>query len=74
MELIIGFGILILLLFISAMISGSEIAYFSLNNSDKQFISEIKTRRSKLVLDLLKRPDSLLATILVSNNFINVLV
>jgi putative hemolysin len=72
MELIIGFGILILLLFISAMISGSEIAYFSLNNSDKQFISEIKTRRSKLVLDLLKRPDSLLATILVSNNFINV--
>jgi len=64
-------GILILL-YCSAMISGSEVAFFSIDASklkkekDLSSISNIKK--------LLKRPNHLLATILISNNFINVAI
>jgi len=60
------------LLFCSAMISGSEVAYFSLDASkwkeevDKTSITQIKK--------LLHKPNHLLATILISNNFINVAI
>lgn len=58
----------ILLLF-SALISGSETAYFSL--SPKQ-IDEIKESDHTKVLALLSNPNNLLATILISNNFVNI--
>lgn len=60
------------LLFCSAMISGSEVAYFSLDASkwkeeeDKTSVIQIKK--------LLQKPNHLLATILISNNFINVAI
>ena len=60
------------LLFCSAMISGSEVAYFSLDASkwkeeeDKTSVTQIKK--------LLQKPNHLLATILISNNFINVAI
>lgn len=58
----------ILLLF-SALISGSETAYFSL--SPKQ-IDEIKDGNYNKVISLLNKPNKLLATILISNNFVNI--
>ena len=62
----------ILLLISSALVSGSEVAYFSLSPTDKQKLKEKASRRSHLVLGLIDRPERLLGTILISNNFINV--
>lgn len=72
MEIIIGIAVIILLLFFSAMISGSEVAYFSLTGTNKQELTNKNTKSAKTVLQLLKNPEKLLATILVANNFVNV--
>lgn len=64
--------VVILLLYFSAMISGSEVAYFSLTPANKKDLSERKSPRSKLVLEHLEEPERLLATILIANNFVNV--
>jgi len=56
----------------SAIISGSEIALFSLSKKD---IEEVGQDRIKKVLEfLLERPKKLLATILILNNFINIAI
>ncbi len=60
------------LLFCSAMISGSEVAYFSLDAS-KWKVEEDKTSVMQ-IKKLLQKPNHLLATILISNNFINVAI
>lgn len=56
------------------MVSGSEVAFFSLSTRDKQELEESKTKGSDSVLKLLERPKKLLATILITNNFINVAI
>mgnify|MGYP000359348309 FL=1 len=63
-----------MLLFCSALISGAEVALFSLTPSD---INEGKDQNSKaieIVSHLLEKPKKLLATILVANNFINIAI
>jgi len=67
-----GFFLILLLLFCSALISGSEIAYFSLNPGQISTLREGTSRRHKLALRHLEHPRQLLATILVANNFVNV--
>ncbi len=62
----------LLLLVASALISGSEVAYFSLKPEDIKILHEQETRNGALTLRHLKRPDLLLATILIINNFVNV--
>ena len=64
----------ILLLCVSAMMSGSEVALFSLTPSQKNLIQEKNTSRSKQVIKLLSHPERLLATILITNNFVNIAV
>lgn len=61
--------ILFLLLFSSAVISGAEVAYFSLTPGQ---LDELKQKGHEKVCNLHKKPDRLLATILISNNFVNV--
>ena len=61
-----------LLLLFSALISGSEVAYFSLNPNDIQKLKKSKKKISKKILANLKNPEKLLATILVANNFANI--
>ena len=71
---IIGLVVLCLLLVASALISGSETAFFSLQPAD---IDELESRndvKSQLVLKLRERPKTLLATILIGNNFVNVTI
>ncbi len=63
---------LVVLLAASAMISGAEVAYFSLSKSDLDLIGQSEQRIQKQAVVLLKRPKKLLATILVANNFVNV--
>ena len=61
-----------LLLFVSAFISGSEIAYFSITKDDCEHIEDEDTRRR--VERLIAMPERLLATILISNNLVNVAI
>ncbi|WP_299672410.1 gliding motility-associated protein GldE [uncultured Polaribacter sp.] len=64
---------LIALLISSALISGSEIAFFSLNQTDLNELSN-NGKEENIVVTLLERPRKLLATILITNNFINILI
>ncbi len=69
---IIEFIILIVLLLCSALISGSEVAYFSLNPKEINRLKKSKSKLDHKAIKLLDSPNKLLATILVSNNFVNV--
>lgn len=69
---IVPMFILLLLIFFSAMISGSEAAFFSLSPSDKEELEEDESKSAVHVLELLEKPRELLATILITNNFVNV--
>lgn len=71
-SLIISISILCGLLFSSALISGSEAAFFSLSPADKEDLKEDESKKAKHVRNLLKKPKELLATILIANNFVNV--
>lgn len=69
---IIGMVVVAFLLACSAMISGSEVAYFSLGPSHINELKEQPTKKEIMVLFLLDKPERLLASILITNNFINV--
>ena len=71
---IIGLGVLCLLLVASALISGSETAFFSLQPADIDDLESRGDTKSKLVLALREKPKNLLATILIGNNFVNVTI
>jgi len=73
-KILIGFVILAILLFFSAMISGSEVAYFSITPEEIEKLKNLKTKRSESVLQLIKMPEKLLSTILVANNVVNVAI
>jgi gliding motility-associated protein GldE len=73
-KILIGFVILAILLFFSAMISGSEVAYFSLAPKEIEKLKNLKNKRSETVLRLIKTPEKLLSTILVANNVVNVAI
>lgn len=65
--------ILILLLLCSALISGAEIAFFSILQTEIDELKE-KTKGESTIVKLLDRPKRLLGTILITNNFINILI
>ena len=65
---------LFILLFCSAVISGAEVALFSLSQTDLNEIEATKTSRGKIIISLLSKPKKLLATVLVGNNFINIAI
>ena len=69
---IIKILLIIVLLICSALISGSEVAFFSLSKTDLKKISSSNARSLKLIALLRANPRRLLATLLVSNNFINI--
>lgn len=59
-------------LFISGFISGSEIAFFSLTPTQCEELEG--TPKGDGVLALLRKPERLLATILIANNLVNVTI
>ncbi len=71
-ESVIGFVVIVILLILSGLVSGSEVAFFSLTPQDLDELSTKKNKSSQLIINLLNKPKRLLATILISNNFINV--
>ena len=71
---VIKLVVLLILLGCSAFISGAEIAFFSLSPTELDAAEESGSKKQKMVAKILEQPQKLLATILISNNFINILI
>ncbi len=67
-------AVTLVLLMISALVSGSEVAFFSLTPRDLQEMKENPDARNRSILRMLSDVDSLLATILVTNNLVNICI
>jgi gliding motility-associated protein GldE len=70
----ISIFVLLLLLVLSALVSGSETAYFSLKPADVNLLEALDSETDRLVLSLRDHPKTLLATILIANNLLNVAI
>ena len=66
--------LLLILLLCSALISASEVAYFSLSPQDIDKLEKEDNSSSNRILSLKEKPRRLLATILIGNNFINIAI
>ncbi|MDI3520906.1 MAG: magnesium and cobalt exporter, family [Anaerophaga sp.] len=71
-SIIIAIIATLMLLAGSALVSGSEVAFFSLKPDDVNHLRTENSKRSQQVIKHLENPELLLATILILNNFINV--
>ena len=71
-NLIIGFVGIFILLFLSAIVSGAEVALFSLSQKDIDEAVQENLSKGKIISKLLDKPKKLLATLLVANNFFNI--
>ena len=63
---------ILILLICSALISASEVAYFSMGPIEKEALKNEEGKQAETARKLLKTPQDLLATILIANNFVNV--
>jgi gliding motility-associated protein GldE len=54
------------------LVSGAEVAFFGLSPTDINSIEQGKTAKGNIIVGLLERPKKLLATILISNNTLNI--
>jgi len=66
--------IFIILLIFSALVSGSEVAYFSLSHEDLNQLTEENDEVSARIIKLVENPQQLLSTILILNNLLNVAI
>ena len=71
-ELGLSIFCVLILVVLSALLSGSEVAMFSISNKQRFDLEGQNKNTNKRILTLLKEPKKLLATILIANNFINV--
>ena len=74
-EIPIGtlFGVLALLILVSAFFSGSETSLLSLNRYRLRHLTNHNHPGAKRASKLLKQPDRLIGIILLGNNFVNIL-
>lgn len=73
-PLVLSFLSIVLLIIASGLISGSEVAFFSMTPSDIKDLDEEKSLISSRLLELKSEPQQLLATILISNNLVNIMI
>ncbi len=73
-TILLTFLALILLLLFSAMVSGSETAFFSLKPAELNILNSSENKADKLVVKFREHPKKLLATILITNNLANIAV
>lgn len=71
LGIFIGILLIFLLLIISALVSGSENAFFSLTPSEIDEYRNSSIPKHQLIIHLLEKPKKLLATVLITNNFVN---
>ncbi len=69
---IIALACALLALLVSGFVSGSELAYFSLDTSQLEELED--DPKGESIMRLLKQPERLLATILIANNLVNVTI
>jgi len=74
LSAIVSLTISLILLCISAIISASEVAFFSLDPKTLDELEDSETKADHTILRLLKTPQRLLATMLIGNNFVNMAV
>jgi len=74
LSAIISLVLSVLLLGVSAIISASEVAFFSLTPQILSEIDESDKKADKKIIRLLEKPQRLLATILIGNTFVNVTI
>ena len=65
---------IVILLLISAFLSGSETAFLSLNRLRLRHLAKQKGPKANLVQKLMGNTDQLITTILISNNFVNIAI
>jgi putative hemolysin len=70
--IVITIIIVVVLLICSALVSASEVAFYSLSPQEKDFLKTEDSKNANLAKKLLDKPQELLATILIANNFVNV--
>ena len=73
-AVLIGFAVIAVLLLFAALVSGAEVAFFSLSAHDLETSSRSNPRKTKTISKLLERPKKLLATLLVANNVLNIAI
>jgi gliding motility-associated protein GldE len=73
-KIVIGLLVIIILLIGSALMSASEVAFFSFRPEDIENLKTNKDKKSKTVLNLYNNPEKLLSTVLVANNTINIAI
>lgn len=71
-HLIVKIVLLIVLLICSGLVSGAEVAFFGLSQTELNELGETGTARARIIQRLLDKPKKLLATILIANNAINI--
>ncbi len=71
-SIIIQFAIFFILLLCSALISGSEVALFSLSPAEVNALRDSKSPTGTTIAKLVDNPKKLLATILIANNLVNI--
>lgn len=64
--------VICILLYMSAFVSASEVAFFSLSPQDLDEVNNDKDNRDSKLCALIEQPEYLLATILIANNLVNV--
>lgn len=73
-EVIFEFFAIAVLLLASALVSGCEVAYFSLKPADIKLLKDSDTRKSKMVLKLIEEPEKLLAAMLIGYNLLSITI
>jgi putative hemolysin len=73
-KIVIGFIVIIILLIGSALMSASEVAFFSFRPEDIEHFKTNKNKKFRAVLNLYNNPEKLLSTVLVANNTINIAI
>lgn len=73
-AVILALAVEAVLLMLSALVSGSEVAFFSLGPSENEELANDKTENAERILKLNQAPERLLATIVITNNFVNVAI
>ena len=71
-SVFISLGVLVVLLGTSGLISGAEVAFFALKPHEIEDLKRQNSKRSRVISQFLSKPKELLATILITNNFVNV--
>ena len=71
-SLVAGFAGIVILLFCSAIVSGAEVALFSLSPDDVATLRVKNPRQGNIIHALLEKPKKLLATIVITLSLIHI--